>query len=185
MADSFVGEVRTFAFGFVPYEWAECCGQQMNIQQYQALYAVIGSTYGGDNKTYFNLPNLNGRAPMGAGPGTGLTNRNMGNTPGSTTVALNANNFPPHSHSLNVVSNTAADKPDVANHYLANSPAITPRPLNVAKTYLSPATPNVQLAADAVQLAGQATGDVPHNNQQPYLPLLLCISLFGEFPVRP
>lgn len=184
MADSFAGEVRAFAFGFVPDQWAECNGQQMNIQQYQLLYAVIGSTFGGDNKTYFNLPNLNGRALIGAGQGIGLTNRNVGDSLGNNSVALNPGMFPPHTHSLNVVSNTTADRPDIANHYLGNAPA-SGRPAITVKAYLGSTTPNVPLAADAVQVAGQATGDVQHNNQQPYLPLLLCISLYGDFPQRP
>jgi len=183
MADPFLGEIRAFAFTFAPMGWATCDGQLVQITQNQALYSILGITYGGDGKSTFCLPNLQGRAPMDVGSGPQLTPRIPGDVAGDATVPLTANNFPPHTHALNVVSNSDANQTVVANHYLAKVPA-TGRPPATTNTYSMPPA-NVQLAADAVQVAGTASGAIAHDNMQPYLPVLLCIALNGEYPVRP
>jgi microcystin-dependent protein len=183
MADPFIGEIRAFAFTYAPYGWATCDGQTMHIQQNTALFAVIGNRFGGNGSTNFCLPNLSGRSPMNFGAGPGLTNRELGAAVGDATVSLAANNFPPHSHGLNVVSNTNADSTAVANHYLSKPPTSGGKPPKATDTYLSPPV-TAQLAADAVQLAGTASVPVPHGNMQPYLPVLLCIAINGIFPAR-
>lgn len=183
MADPFIGEIRAFAFTFAPMGWATCDGQLMQITQNQALYSILGITYGGDGKSTFGLPNLQGRAPMDIGNGPQLTPRNLGAVAGDATVPLTVNNFPPHTHTLNVVSSSDANQTAVASHYLAKVPS-TGRPPATTNTYTTP-TVNAQLAADAVQVAGTATGAITHDNMQPYLPVLLCIALNGEYPVRP
>lgn len=182
MADPFIGEIRAFAFTYAPYGWATCDGQILQIQQNTALFSILGNTYGGDGKTNFGLPNLSGRAPMDVGAGPGLTPRNWGETVGGATVPLTGSNFPPHSHGLNAVSNAPAGLATVANSYLSKPPSIG-RPPVTTNTYL-PSPVNVPLAADAVQQAGTATGAIPHDNMQPYLPVLLCIAVMGIYPTR-
>lgn len=184
MADPFIGEIRPFAFTFAPYGWATCDGQMLSPNQNQALYAVIGINFGGNGSTTFALPNLSGRAPMDFGAGPGLTSRNIGQSFGDPTVALTANNFPPHTHSLNAVSNSTANQNTVANNFFSKPPA-SGKPPASTNTYQPTPSTGIQLAPDAIQAAGTATGQIPHDNMQPYLPVLLCIALEGEFPVRP
>lgn len=184
MADPFIGEIRGFAFTYAPMDWATCDGQVLPIAQYSALFALIGPTFGGDGRTTFALPNLQGRAALDVGAGPGLTPRNWGSVVGGATVALTADNFPPHTHALNVVGNGNANQTIVANNYLSKGVVPvgkTPTP----KSSYQPSQNGTQLAADAVQQAGTATGSVPHDNMQPYLPVLMCIALTGLWPPRP
>ncbi|NTV15710.1 MAG: phage tail protein [Desulfobulbaceae bacterium] len=184
MSDPFIGEIRAFAFTYAPYGWATCDGQAMQIVQNQALYSILGTYFGGDGRTYFNLPNFSGRAPMNAGAGPGLTPRNLGQSVGAASVSLAGSNFPPHNHGLNVVSNTPAGPMTVANNYLSKGNSIVGGKQKAVPTYL-PAPVTAPMAADAVQQAGTANGPVPHDNMQPYLPVLLCIALQGIYPSRP
>lgn len=184
MADPFIGEIRAFPYTFAPYCWATCDGQIIQIVQNTALFAVIGATYGGNGTTTFALPNLQGRAPMDFGAGPNLTPRNCGDTVGNATVSLTANNFPPHTHALNAVSSANANQTAVANNYLSKGNYVASGKTKTMFSYNPPATPPAQLAADAVQPAGTATGSIPHDNMQPYLPVQLCIALYGIFPSR-
>lgn len=182
MSDPFIGEIRAFAFNYAPLGWATCDGQILNIAQNTALYSILGTYFGGDGRTTFGLPNLSGRVPMDVGAGSGLTPRNLGQAVGDATVPLAESHFPPHSHGLNAVSNAAASLTTVANNYLSKPPAAG-RPPVTTHAYLSvPAT--TQLAADAVQQTGTATGPVPHDNMQPFLPVLMCIAVMGVYPAR-
>lgn len=183
MADPFIGEIRPFAFTYAPYGWATCDGQIMQIRQNSALFAVIGASFGGDGNTTFALPNLQGRAPMNAGSGPQLTPRTVGNVTGDTAVSLTASNFPPHSHALNVVSNTNAGLTAAASNYLARGGSPSGKTFSAQSTYQS-APDTTRLANDVVQQAGTAPGAVAHDNMQPYLPVLLCIAVMGIFPVR-
>lgn len=183
MGDPFIGEVRPFVFTFAPFGWATCDGQLLNIQQNAALFSILGVTYGGDGKNTFGLPNLQARAPMNFGAGPGLTPRAWGEVDGAATVSLQAANIPSHTHLLNVVSNANADQTAVANHYLSNG-GNAGRAFTPTYTYQPQASPGTHLAADAVQPAGTATGVIPHDNLQPYLPVLLCIALNGIYPAR-
>jgi microcystin-dependent protein len=182
MSDPFIGEIRAFAFNYAPYGWATCDGQILNIVQNTALYSLLGTYFGGDGRTTFGLPNLSGRAPMDVGAGSGLTPRNLGVAVGDATVSLAGSNFPPHSHGLNAVSNAPAGLMTVANSYLSKPPSVGKPPVT-NHAYL-PAPTNAQLAADTVQQAGTATGPVPHDNMQPFLPVLLCIAVTGIYPTR-
>ena len=100
MADPFVAEIRIFGFNFAPKGWAFCNGQTMPIQQNTALFSLLGTTYGGDGKTTFALPNLEGNAPMHPGQGPGLSLHNLGETGGSETVSLLQSEIPAHDHPL-------------------------------------------------------------------------------------
>jgi len=184
MADPFIGEIRAFAFTYAPYGWATCDGQTLQIPQNSALFAVIGNVFGGNGTTNFCLPNLSGRAPMNFGAGPGLTNRSLAETVGAATIPLSGSNFPPHNHGLNAVSNANAGLTTVANSYLSKGNfLVSGKPRNESTYSTSLASP-AQLAADAVQQAGTATGQIPHDNMQPFLPVLLCIAVMGIFPTR-
>lgn len=183
MADPFIGEIRAFAFNYAPYGWATCDGQILNVAQNTALFSLLSNKFGGNGTTTFGLPNLSGRTPMDVGSGPGLTPRNWGDVVGAASVSLSGSNFPPHSHGLNAVSNAPAGLTTVANSYLSKGNAIVGgRPKAIASYATS--SP-VQLAADAVQQAGTATGQIPHDNMQPFLPVLLCIAVMGIYPSRP
>lgn len=183
MSDPFIGEIRAFAFTYAPYGWATCDGQMMLINQNTALYSLLGTYFGGDGRTYFNLPNLSGRAPMNAGAGPGLTPRNLGQSVGDASVSLAGSNFPPHTHGLNVVGNANAGLTTVSNNYLSRGGTQDGRVFNPVNTYM-PAPVTAPMAADAVQQAGTATGPIAHDNMQPYLPVLLCIAVMGIYPAR-
>jgi microcystin-dependent protein len=169
MADPFVAEIRLFGFNFPPVGWASCDGQTLPISQNTALFSLLGTTYGGDGKTTFALPNLNGRVPMFYGQGPGLSLHDIGESGGSDTVVLQATELPVHSHALRVAA--AADRANAAGNALAST---------VDNIY-STAGVNTSTSASSSTLAG---GNQPHNNLQPYLVMNFCIALQGIFPPR-
>jgi microcystin-dependent protein len=174
MADPFVAEIRIFPFNFAPKGWAWCNGQLLPISQNTALFSLLGTTYGGDGKSNFALPDLEGRAPMHPGQGPGLSLHDLGETGGSETVTLLQSEIPNHPHTMR--ANT--DFADVQTPSPARSIA---RSQN-ANAYKAPAgQPVVQLNPGALAPAG---GDQPHNNLQPYLTLYFNIALQGVFPPR-
>jgi microcystin-dependent protein len=173
-ADSFVGEIMMFAGNFAPQGWAFCDGQLLPIAQYQALFSLLGTYYGGNGQTTFALPDLRGRLPMhtGSGPGPGLSPRSLGETGGAETVTLISTQMPAHTHSLQVDSaNGTTASPGGA--LLARDPAGTP-------AYGVNAT--AALSAQAIATAG---GSQPHQNMPPFLAINYCISLQGIYPTRP
>ena len=170
MADPFVAEIRIFPFNFAPKGWAWCDGQLLPLSQNTALFSLLGTTYGGNGKSNFALPDLQGRAPMHPGQGPGLSLHDLGETGGSETVTLLESEIPAHSHTLR------ADEDDSAffspqGNFLAG--------LN--QMYIPAGQPNTNLAPEALAPAG---GDQPHNNLQPYLTFYFCIALQGVFPPR-
>jgi microcystin-dependent protein len=184
MADPFYGEIRAFAFTYAPMDWATCDGQVMPISQNPALASILGATYGGNGTTTFGLPNLQGRAPMNFGAGPGLTSRSLGEVDGVATVPLGADNIPPHTHALNAVSNSIANQTTVAGHYLSQG-GNPGRVFQAVNSYQQSPSANTHLAADAVLPAGTAVAPINHDNMQPYLPVLMCIALYGEWPEKP
>ena len=172
MADPFVAEIRVFAFNFAPKGWAFCDGRLMPITQNTALFSLLGTVYGGDGKSTFGLPNLQGSAPMHPGDGPGLSQHFLGDTSGTPTVTLLESEIPAHVHSL--MSQAA-----VGNRT---------NPLGNAIARVQGATAYAPAGATAAQLAPQAVtpagGSQPHNNMQPYLTLNFCIALQGVFPPR-
>lgn len=177
--DPFTGEIRLLPYNFVPLDFLPCNGQTLLIQQYQALYSVIGTRFGGNGTTQFMLPNLNGRVAMGSGNGTGVPNAQVGNTFGSDAVTLTQVNYPPHNHLMSARDGTeatfATDTPS-ANAYLAQ-----PRSINL---YQTTGTTNT-LAEGAVQPAGTGNGTASRSVMQPFLALGYCICTNGEYPVKP
>ena len=176
MADPFVAEIRIFPFNFAPKGWAWCDGQLLPISQNTALFSLLGTTYGGDGKSTFALPNLQGRTPMHPGQGPGLSLHNLGETGGAQTVTLLESEIPAHSHSLSA-STAAADEEGQKQPGFA----VPGSQQNANQIYGSLAGNLVQMAPQALALAG---GDQPHNNMQPYLTFYFCIALQGVFPPR-
>jgi microcystin-dependent protein len=174
MADPFIAEIRIFPFNFAPRGWAWCDGQLMPISQNTPLFALLGTTYGGNGKSTFALPDLQGRAPMHPGQGPGLSERFLGEVGGSETVTLLESEIPAHSHAL--MSNGAVGN---RTSPVGNSPA---RVAGAAPYASAPATPTATLAPEALAPSGSG---LPHNNMQPYLTCYFAIALQGVFPQRP
>jgi microcystin-dependent protein len=176
MADPFVAEIRILACNFPPKGWATCDGQILAISQNTALFSLLGTTYGGDGKTTFKLPDMQGNAPMHPGQGPGLSQHFLGETGGSETVTLIESEIALHPH-LMMAANLPADQG-------APSPARSlARSVN-AFAYVagSPAPAMVQMNPSMLAPTG---GSAPHNNMMPYITLNFCIALQGVFPQRP
>ncbi|MEY2510298.1 MAG: hypothetical protein QOE26_1061 [Verrucomicrobiota bacterium] len=174
MADPFVAEIRIFPFNFAPKGWAFCDGQLLPLSQNTALFSLLGTTYGGDGKSNFALPNMQGNAPMHPGQGPGLSLHDLGETGGSQTVSLLESEIPVHSH----VMHASGDPAD--NNVVTN--AMAAKPLGRGNNlYTTASGALVTMNFSAIAPAG---GDQPHNNMQPYLTLSFCIALQGVFPPR-
>ena len=177
MSNPFLAEIRIFAGNFAPNGWALCNGQLLSIAQNSALFALLGTTYGGDGRTTFALPNLQGSVPMHAGDGPGLTSRVLGEVGGEDAVTLLASETPSHTHTA-VVNATAGAA-------TSNSP--------VGETWAPSPGPAVYAPLPAVGqevsmgsgFTDGGPGGLPHNNLQPYLTLTFIIALQGVFPARP
>lgn len=178
--DNFIGEIRMFAGNFPPKGWAFCEGQLMSISLNTALFSLLGTMYGGDGKSTFALPNLNGAVPIGAGQGPGLSDRFLGEQGGEEIVTLLQSQIPAHSHTV-----TAGSLAVPANINTGN--ADTPKnsyPAPSTKSYSSTSSGNMNTTGSTMTLA-QAGGGQPHNNLQPYLVVRYIIALQGLFPQRP
>lgn len=174
MADPFVAEIRIFPFNFAPRGWAFCDGQLLPLSQNTALFSLLGTTYGGNGKSNFALPDLQGRAPMQPGQGPGLSLHDLGETGGSETVSLLESEIPSHSHAMSG-QNSNANLNDPAGAVLA-------RAFGGGNLYKTPAGANITALSD--QSLAPAGGDQPHNNLMPYLTFYFCIALQGVFPPR-
>ncbi len=171
--DPFIGEIRLFGFNFPPKGWAVCSGQLLPIAQNTALFSILGTQYGGDGRSNFALPNLNGRAALGTESGPGLTPRNNGDVGGAAVEALTAQEMAAHTHSARAqASNTAAAYAPPQNVWSSDAGGDSAYGLTL---------PQVQMASDSLAQAG---ANQPHNNLQPYLVLNYCIALQGVFPAR-
>ena len=172
MSDQFVAEIRIFPFTFPPTGWAFCDGQLLPISQNTALFALLGTTYGGDGKSTFALPDMQGNAPMQPGQGQGLSLRDLGEMSGVESITLLQSEIPVHTHTMRAAT-SLGDNPNPANNSLAR----------YVNAYQS--TVNANLVLMAPQTLSLAGGGLPHNNMQPYLTLNFCIALQGIFPQRP
>lgn len=164
MSQPFIGEIRMFAGNFAPVGWSFCNGAIIPIDQNDALFNLIGTTYGGDGQTTFALPNLQSRVPVHVGPGFAL-----GQSGGAETVTLTVSQIPAHSH-VPQGSTGTGDQKDPANGVWATQPQLN-NYLNIA--------PSVNMNAAALQSSG---GSQPHDNMIPFLVINFIISLFGIFP---
>jgi microcystin-dependent protein len=163
MSEPFLSEIKVVSFNFPPKGWAFCNGQLLPINQNQALFALLGTTYGGNGQTNFALPNLRGRVPVHMGNG-----HTLGETAGSTSVTVNIQQLATHMHGLQASSNSTGTAADATNKFLApvNTGYVTPQAL-------------ATLSPDSVSSVG---GSQPHNNMMPYLTLNFIIALQGIFP---
>jgi microcystin-dependent protein len=173
MADPFVAEIRIFPFNFAPKGWAFCNGQILPLSQNTALFSLLGTTYGGDGKSNFALPDLQGAVPLHVGgnqPGPGLSTYDLGQSGGTDTVTLLTTETPVHTHSVTAQTIDQGDN---------RIPGPT---LNLGNTQMySTAAPNATLDPSAVSIVGSGQ---PHNNLMPYLTLNFCIALQGVYPPR-
>lgn len=171
MSTPFLGEIRMFAGNFAINGWAYCNGSQMAISQNDALFALIGTTYGGDGQTTFNLPDLRGRLPIHQGQLAGGGTYVIGQPLGTETVTLTTAQLPAHNHQISADSN--------------NGTSPNPSGNIVAGTSLAPFAQGVPTDQTlSGQTLGVAGGNQPHNNMMPYLCVTFIISLFGIFPSR-
>jgi microcystin-dependent protein len=173
MADPFVAEIRIFPFNFAPKGWAWCDGQLLPLSQNTALFSLLGTTYGGDGKSTFALPDLQGRAAMHPGQGPALSLYDLGQSSGTETVTLLQSEMPAHTHG--------------ANANLGSADLQSPAQLNVLAEADGPVykqSPLGATAAMAPQALASTGASLPHNNMQPYLTLYFNIALQGVFPPR-
>lgn len=175
MADPFVAEVRIFPFNFAPRGWAFCNGQILPLSQNTALFSLLGTTYGGDGKSNFALPNLQGRMALAPGQGPGLSLRDLGEAGGSETVTLLPGQMPAHSHQLMATGSPTSPSP--AGQAMSQAVSAT----STAVPMYRNGSNKLAMAPDAVGMAG---GSQPHNNMPPYLALNFCIALQGVYPPR-
>jgi microcystin-dependent protein len=171
MSNPYVGEIRMFAGNFAPMGWAFCDGSMLSISENDTLFNLIGTTYGGDGQSYFNLPNLAGRVPVhiGSSPTTG-TNYVVGEAAGAENVTLTTNQIPAHSHALVADDNTTTTNgTDPTNHLYGNT---NPNTIYSTKTG----------ALQRLYDSGVSGGSEPHSNQQPVLAVSFIIALFGIYP---
>lgn len=176
VSDPFLAQITMFGGNFAPRSWSFCDGQLLAISQYNALFSLLGTTYGGDGRTTFGLPDLRGRAPVGPRSGPGLSTYTLGQRGGYETVALNQNEMPQHTHAAVSVMNaydggtneTAAEDGSLSNGNLYNTGA-----------------PDVAMHASSVTTTVNAAGNgQAHENRQPYLAVNYIIAIQGTFPSR-
>jgi microcystin-dependent protein len=172
VSDQFLAEIRVFPFNFAPTGWATCDGQLLPISQNTALFSLLGTTYGGDGKSTFALPNIDGRAVMQPGQGPGLSLHDLGEMSGEQAVSLLQSEMPAHSHSISAAQADGGDRSPANERFAAGTGGI--------QIYAAPGA----LTQLAQQTWTQAGGGLPHNNMQPYLTLTFCIALQGIFPPR-
>ena len=172
MSDPYIAEIRMFAGNFAPSRWALCDGQLLPISQNTALFSLLGTTYGGDGRTTFGLPDLRDRSPIHFQQGPGLSDRSLGETGGAATVALTPAQLPAHTHGARAALSPTSNAPS-ADVSLSPSGGGAP----VYKALSHPTA----MAAQTLSAAGSS---LPHNNMQPYLGVNFIIALQGVFPPR-
>ena len=177
MADPFVAEIRIFPFNFAPKGWAFCAGQLLPISQNTALFSLLGTTYGGDGKSTFGLPDMQGNAPMHPGQGPGLSLHDLGEESGVQFVTLISTEMPIHAHGIGRAKGDGGDSTLPANCVWAQSGFGRGA---AALYHEKPATGKINNFS-----LTPTGGSLPHNNMQPYLTLNFCIALQGVFPARP
>lgn len=187
MSEPFIGQIQPYGFNFAPRGWAKCDGQLLPISSNTALFSLLGTTYGGDGRTTFALPDLRGRVPMHLGSGPGLSTRKIGQKGGAERVTLNEAQMPAHHHSGTVeVSGAVQCNPGDGN---ADSPGGNTIAKIARTNQFSSAGPSSPMHDDTITASGNfstsnAGGSQSHDNMTPYLVINYCIALVGLFPSR-
>lgn len=183
MADAYVGEIRMFGGNYAPEDWLPCDGRPVAISTYDVLYSLIGTTYGGDGRTTFALPDLRGRLPIGQGSGTGLTPRVLAQKGGNETVALTVSAMPAHTHAANA-ANTAGIQPNPTGGVWAATVNTTTPPATPVNQYIktSEIVPPAKTGVMDPLAIGASGGNGSHDNMMPYLPLNFIICVNGFYP---
>lgn len=171
--EPFIGQVLMFAGNFAPRGWAFCNGQLLSISENQALFSILGTTYGGDGRTTFALPDMRGRVAVHPGNGPGLSDYHLGQKGGVEQVSLNVNQMPAHSHTLNA-NEQAGDSNDPAGASISDSRGYD-------KDYTKSGEVNVAMSANSISSTG---GSQPHTNIQPFVTVNYIIALYGTYPSR-
>ena len=179
MVDQYIGEIKLVGFNFAPYQWARCTGQIVPISQNPALFALLGTMYGGNGTSNYGLPDLQGRAAGCVGPNL-YTNQGM--KLGSETVTINASEYPAHSHAVSVSSNTANSPLPTGRYLSTTGPAANP-PLIYTPAQGATLQPIFNGSTNPV-IGFAAGGSQPHENRMPYLAMTYCIALQGVYPPR-
>jgi microcystin-dependent protein len=179
MSSPFVAEITMYAFNFAPKGWAFCNGQLLPISQNTALFSLLGTNYGGDGKSTFGLPNIQGNAVVGQGQGAGLSPYFIGETTGSQNVTLLQTEIPSHNHGFS--AQTIQGTSPTANQNQLAKGFIGAKTAGFTGNYLTTNAVNLGM----VQALSTTGSSFPHNNMQPYLTLNFCIALQGVFPARP
>ena len=179
--DSYLGAIYAFGFNFPPVNYLECNGQLVQISTYEALYNLIGTTYGGDGVQTFGIPDLRSRVPIGSGQGPGLSNYNVGQSAGTENVTLTNNNLAAHTHpvtSVQIPVGGAAATPSPSGAWFGAS-----NTAQIGNSYAS-GTPNATMAADTGN-STSAGGNTPINIINPYQAVNYCICTVGIYPQHP
>jgi microcystin-dependent protein len=182
MSEPYMSQIEIFGFNFAPKNWALCAGQIMAINQNQALFALLGTTYGGNGVQTFQLPDLRSRIPLGWGNGAGLSPYVLGEIGGNESVTLQQTQVPTHTHLINADSSTSSTLTNVPSGTvgLGRSSGTAPSGAFAVNIYNSGSAPT-KLGSAAV---GTTNGSLPHSNLMPTLCMNFCICLLGIFPSR-
>lgn len=173
MSQPFIGEIRMFGFGRVPTGWQPCNGALLPISEYDALFALIGTTYGGDGQSTFAVPDLRGRLPVHQGQGPGLSNYVLGQRAGAENVTLLPSQMPSHTHTLQATTSAAVST--------TPGPALVPGAVSGDTFYVNTLTGNNAAPMSALML-GNGGASQSHENSMPTLTVQYCIAVFGIFP---
>lgn len=177
MAQPFIGQIKLFAFPFNPRGYATCSGQTLAINTNQALFSILGTTYGGNGVTTFQLPDLRSRVPIHWGTGPGLSPYALGQPSGAENVTLTTQQIPQHNHAFMASTASATRRPVVGSTFADdNAPG--------SIDFLAPNTPTTSFVSLAPNSIGNTGGNAPHSNIQPYSATNYCIALQGVFPSR-
>jgi microcystin-dependent protein len=181
MSDPFLAEIRIFPFGFAPVGWAQCNGQLLPISQSTALFSLLGTSFGGDGRSNFGLPNLQGCCVIDVGQGQGLQQYFVGDSGGSQNVTLIAQQLPVHSHDFNVKAGVNATTATAGGNVYGKPIYNVQGSTGQIFAYTAVAPGNTRLNPLTIGVAGNGQ---PHNNMMPYLTLNFCIAMQGIFPPR-
>ena len=179
--EPFMGMIATFGFNFAPYQWALCNGQTLAISQNAALFSLLGTYYGGNGVSTFQLPNLQGRMAIGQGTGLGLSTRVMGETGGTENVSVLLSNMPLHTHAFNVTKSNSTTGVPGPTLYLSQGQATGQGPSEKISTLYTTVVPNTTLAPNTIGTSGSG---LPLAIMPPFLTINYSIALYGIFPSR-